>query len=126
MGMQYNAVPDSCCLRYSIGCGRNIFKNNVDRAVYPQIFTHGCITIIERRIKEHVVVRNFSKKLQNTWSSPLFMGQGRNHVHLTVRLGFITQHLWLGDFGKCNRGLFVHEVFGYINRSLRLRLPSAN
>ena len=65
MGMQYNAVPDSCCLRFSIGCGRNIFKNNQDRAVFPLIFTHGCITIIERRIKEHVVVR-FSKKLQNT------------------------------------------------------------
>ena len=30
---------------------------------------------------------------------------GRNHVHLTVRFGFVTQHLWLGDFGKCNRGL---------------------
>ena len=27
---------------------------------------------------------------------------GRNHVHLTVRLGFVTQHLWLGNFGKCN------------------------
>ena len=65
MGMQYNAVPDSCCLRFSVGCGRNIFKNNQDRAVFPLIFTHGCITIIERRIKEHVVVR-FSKKLQNT------------------------------------------------------------
>ena len=30
---------------------------------------------------------------------------GCNHVHLTVRLGFVTEHLWLGDFGKCNRGL---------------------
>ena len=30
---------------------------------------------------------------------------GRNHVHLTIRLGFVTQHPWLGDFGKCNRGL---------------------
>ena len=30
--------------------------------------------------------------------------QGRNHVHLTIRLGLVTQHLWLGDFGKCNRG----------------------
>ena len=51
---------------------------------------------------------------------------GRNHVHLTARLGFVTQHLWLGDFGKCNREVFVHDLFGYVTRSLRLRLPSAN
>ena len=66
MGMQYNSVPDSCCLRFSIGCGRNIFQNNQDRSVYPQIFTHGCITIIERRIKEHVVVRIIFKKFSNS------------------------------------------------------------
>ena len=35
---------------------------------------------------------------------------GRNHVHLTVRLGFITQHLWLGDFGKCNQGLHARTL----------------
>ena len=43
---------------------------------------------------------------------------GRNLVHLTVRLGFVTQHLWLGNFGKRNRGLRA--------QTLRLRLPSAN
>ena len=43
---------------------------------------------------------------------------GRNHVHLTVRLGFVNRHLWLGNFGKRNRGLRA--------RTLRLRLPSAN
>ena len=43
---------------------------------------------------------------------------GRNHVHLTVRLGFITQHLWLGDFGKCNRGIRA--------RTLRLRYPKSS
>ena len=38
---------------------------------------------------------------------------GRNHVHLvhlTVKLGFVTQHLWLGDFGKCNRGLHAQTL----------------
>ena len=43
---------------------------------------------------------------------------GRNHVHLTVRLGFVTQHLWLGDFGKCNRGLCA--------RTLRLCYPKSS
>ena len=51
---------------------------------------------------------------------------GRNHVHLTVRLGFVTQYLWLGNFGKCYRGIFVHELFGYVTQSLRLRFPSAH
>ena len=45
-----------------------------------------------------------------------FTAYGHNHIHLTVRLGFITQHLWLGDFGKCNRGLCA--------RTLRLRYPN--
>ena len=43
---------------------------------------------------------------------------GRNHVHLTIRHGFVTQHLWLGDFGKCNRGLHA--------RTLRLRYPKSS
>ena len=43
---------------------------------------------------------------------------GRNHIHLTVRLGFVTQHLWLGDFGKCNRGLRA--------QILRLRYPKSS
>ena len=43
---------------------------------------------------------------------------GCNHVHLTVRLGFVTQHLWLGNFGKCNRGLRA--------RTLRLRYPKSS
>ena len=42
-----------------------------------------------------------------------FLDLGCNHVHLTVRLGFVTQHLCLGDFGKCNRVLCA--------RILRLR-----
>ena len=36
---------------------------------------------------------------------------GRNHVHLTVGLGFITQHLWLGNFGKCNQGLHARTLW---------------
>ena len=43
---------------------------------------------------------------------------GGNHVHLTVRFGFVAQHLWLGDFGKCNRGLRA--------RTLRLRYPKSS
>ena len=31
---------------------------------------------------------------------------GRNHVHLTVRLGFVNQHLWLEILGN------VTELFG--------------
>ena len=44
--------------------------------------------------------------------------KGHNHVHLTTGLGFVTHHLWLGDFRKCNQGLRA--------RTLRLRFPSAN
>ena len=43
---------------------------------------------------------------------------GRNHVHLTEWFGFVNRHLWLGNFGKRNRGLRA--------RSVRLRFPSAN
>ena len=43
---------------------------------------------------------------------------GRNHVHLTVMLGFVTQHIWLGDFGKCDQGLRA--------RTLRLRCPKSS
>ena len=50
--------------------------------------------------------------------SVLFSVMGRNHVHLTVRLGFVTQHLWLGDFGKCNQGLRA--------QTLRLRYPKSS
>ena len=51
---------------------------------------------------------------------------GRNHVHLTERFGFVNRHLWLGNFGKSNRGLHARTLFGYVTQTLRLRLPSAN
>ena len=53
--------------------------------------------------------------------------KGRNHVHLTVRVGFITQHLWFGDFGNVTE-VFVHEVFGYVTSYPKSSVtsPSAN
>ena len=56
MGMQYNSVPDSCCLRSAPKCGWGIFRNYDDRNVYPQIFTHGCITLLQRRLETQVIV----------------------------------------------------------------------
>ena len=55
-----------------------------------------------------------------------FENNGRNHVHLTIRLGFVTQYLWLGNFGKCNRGRYsctnssvtLPKVFGYVSFQL--------
>ena len=46
---------------------------------------------------------------------------GHNHIHLTVRLGFVTQHLWIGDFGKCsctNSSVTLPEVIGYVSLQL--------
>ena len=57
MGMQYNSVPDTCCLKYARHCGNDIFRINDDRKVFTQIFTHGCITLMQRRLEDHVVVR---------------------------------------------------------------------
>ena len=37
---------------------------------------------------------------------------------LQVQCGIVTQHLWLGDFGKCNRGLHA--------RTLRLCYPKSS
>ena len=55
------------------------------------------------------VIGRFALKFLNnqTCEKPFFMmlgnfhiHMGRNHVHLTVRLGFVNQHLWLGTFRK--------------------------
>ena len=56
-------------------------------------------TEIDGRVKKMVEVCRYEFSLY------LYMYIGSNHVHLTVRLGFVTQHLWLGNFGKYNRGL---------------------
>ena len=48
----------------------------------------------------------------------IFWHIGRNHVHLTERFGFVNRHLWLGNFGKRNRGLHA--------RTLRLRYPNCS
>ena len=73
------------------------------------------------------VIGRFALKFLNnqTCEKPFFMmlgnfhiHMGRNHVHLTVRLGFVTQHLWLGNVGKCNRGLRA--------QTLRLRYPKSS
>ena len=54
----------------------------------------------------------------NSAEATLQLNLGRNHVHLTVRLGFVTHHLWLGNFAKCNRGLRA--------QTLQLRYPNSS
>ena len=44
--------------------------------------------------------------LQDKRSSSGQLDKGHNHVHLTVRLGFVNQHLWLEILGN------VTELFG--------------
>ena len=42
--------------------------------------------------------------------------KGRNHIHLTVRLGFVTQHLWFKEILGNVTEVFVHELFGHVTR----------
>ena len=55
IGLQSNSVPDSCCLRPSEGCGRNVFREETDLTVNRIIFTHGCVTIMEPKLNGQVV-----------------------------------------------------------------------
>ena len=64
-------------------------------------------------LKLSPTINNNHIYLCKVWKKKLASIYRRNHVHLTVRLGFVTQHLWLGNFGKCNQGLRA--------RTLRLR-----
>ena len=72
MGMQYNSVPDSCCLRSAPKCGWGIFRNYDDRNVYPQIFTHGCITLLQRRLETQVVVSTYFLRILKVPFWPLW------------------------------------------------------
>ena len=56
LGGQFNSVPDSCCLKISNKCGDNIFRMTDQRRLVEQINTHGCITVMQRRLEDHVVV----------------------------------------------------------------------
>ena len=78
-----------------------------------KIITKNDIIFKSKKASERAQTESVLKK--NMLSDRLL---GRNHIHLTVRLGFVTQHHWLGDFGKCNRGLRA--------RALRLRYPKSS
>ena len=56
LGGQFNSVPDSCCLKISNKCGQDIFRMTDQRRLVEQINTHGCITVMQRRLEDHVVV----------------------------------------------------------------------
>ena len=56
LGGQFNSVPDSCCLKISNKCGQDIFRMTDQRRLVEQINTHGCITVMQRRLEDHVIV----------------------------------------------------------------------
>ncbi len=55
LGLQ-NSVPDSCCLKESYKCGAKVFEVIETRKIVDQIHTHGCITIMLKRLETHVMV----------------------------------------------------------------------
>ena len=56
LGGQFNSVPDSCCLKQSNQCGKGVFRITDARRLVEQINTHGCITVMQRRLEDHVIV----------------------------------------------------------------------
>ena len=50
------SVPDSCCHTESPGCGRNLFQTTDLRNIVERIHAHGCLTIMQVRLKTHVSV----------------------------------------------------------------------
>ena len=74
---------------------------------------------------EKFVQANTQELGKDMWLCPLsgkkFKGSdfGCNHVHLTERFGFVNRHLWLGNFGKRNRGLRARTLrLRYLNSSV--------
>ena len=60
-------------------------------------------------------VSGISRKMGSQQVEQGYFHLGRNHVHLTERFGFVSRHLWLGNFGKRNRRVRA--------RRPRLRFP---
>ncbi|TRY71702.1 hypothetical protein TCAL_04752 [Tigriopus californicus] len=56
LGADRNSVPDSCCLHESAHCGQGIFDLTDQRLVMQTIHVHGCLTIMQVRLKAHVIV----------------------------------------------------------------------
>ena len=50
------SVPDSCCHTESPGCGRNLFQTTDLKNIVERIHAHGCLTIMQVRLKTHVSV----------------------------------------------------------------------
>ena len=56
MGSKAMSVPDSCCHTESPGCGRNLFQTTDLKNIVERIHAHGCLTIMQVRLKTHVSV----------------------------------------------------------------------
>ncbi len=54
--MRMNSVPDSCCINEGPSCGVGIFVVTDAKKLFQSMFPHGCITIMQRRLEDHVVV----------------------------------------------------------------------
>ena len=55
----YEAVPDSCCIRPTEGCGRDIFRghNLKKMAEYvKKIHVHGCLHAMEQVLKVKITL----------------------------------------------------------------------
>jgi len=49
--LQQNAVPDSCCVQQTEGCGRDMMTR---QDPYLVIYTHGCLSILQSRMDRDV------------------------------------------------------------------------
>ena len=74
MGSKAMSVPDSCCHTESPGCGRNLFETTDLKNIVERIHAHGCLTIMQVRLKTHVSVK---KLLLGICSSTLPPRQGQ-------------------------------------------------
>ena len=62
LGGAHNSVPDSCCLSETPQCGKNVFMMSNIKILVGKIHTHGCLTIMLRRLETHVTVSSFQTK----------------------------------------------------------------
>jgi len=48
------SVPDSCCKKEAVGCGRNVLNRVARRNLHLHIFTRGCMTVIQETLSAEV------------------------------------------------------------------------
>ena len=62
-------------------------------------------------VKTALFVRATSFSTDKFWSLPTQYALRAQSRTSNRKAWFVTQHLWLGDFGKCNRGLRARTLW---------------